>query len=371
MKESLKKIYLITFHRAQSYGAFLQAFALQNCNELKKFNPIYIDYYPKRFRYRSYALEVSGSNIFQKALKFPASFICKTRMHFCIYYYIKKYLKITNKTYYEPSELYKLGNLADIYISGSDQIWDCRYDNLEHVLPYYLSFAKKEKYSYSSSCGEMQYYTNKDDEKYMRIMEELKTYTRITVREKESADDLNLCYPYKAEMMLDPTFLLKNEEWNYYLKAGKKKYKYILVYGLYRNPELKEYAVKLANEKRIKIINICDMFDVIPQAKNIFNVSPFRLLELIRDAEDVITDSFHGCALSINFKKELHIFMPLTSKVRILNLIRVFNLENRVVKNNILLDSKTNYSKVEEILTKERLRSSKYLKNIVGNNINN
>ena len=63
--------------------------------------------------------------------------------------------------------------------------------------------------------------------------------------------------------------------------------------------------------------------------------------------------------------------MPLTSKVRIENLIQVFGLQNRVVKNNILIDSKINYSKVEEILTKERVRSSKYLKNIVGNNVNN
>lgn len=367
MNDYNKKIYLITFHRAQSYGAFLQAFALQNCPELKKYNPIYIDYYPERFRYKSYALEVSGRSIFSRMLKFPASFICKTRMHFCIHNYVKRYLKLTKNTYYEPSELLELSDTADIYVSGSDQIWDRRYDNIENVLPYYLNFTKKRKYSYSSSCGEMQYYTNKNNETYVKILNELKTYSCITVRERASADDLNKCYPYKAEMMIDPTFLLSNQEWNAYLRPGKVKHKYVLVYGLYRNPALKEYALKLAHEKKMKIINICDMFDIMPHAKNIFNVSPFRLLELIRDAEDIVTDSFHGCALSINFKKELHIFMPLTSKVRIENLIQIFDLENRVVKENILLKSKINYQNVEDILGRERLRSSEYLNNIVRN----
>lgn len=363
---SENKIFMITFHRAQSYGAFLQAFALQNCEVLRNYSPIYIDYYPERFRYRKYALEVNDNNLIKKIIKTPLVVGFKTRMHICIMRYVRKYLRLTQKTYYDPCELFTLGNEAEIFISGSDQIWDCRYDNIENVLPYYLNFTNRKKFSYASSCGEMQYNKNKNESCYETILEELKTYSEITVREQYSADDLNLCGFDTAQMMLDPTFLLSSTDWNKYLKHRSKTERYILVYGLYRNPILKEYAVKLSKRKNMKILNICDFLDYILGAKNILNVTPFRLLEFIRDAEEVVTDSFHGCALSINFEKNLHIFMPLTSKERIRNLIEIFGLENRVVTDHNVITTDMDYSNINQILRKERERSNCYLRRIVG-----
>lgn len=358
---SKHKVKIITFHRAQSYGAFLQAFALQNCDVLSSCSVEIIDYYPTRFHYSNYIKLSKDKNLFKYLLKFFPAFISKTRMHVSSQFYVKKYLKLTTKQYKNPSDIKTLNSDGDLFISGSDQIWDLRYDDIKNVLPYYLSFVDNNRVSYSSSCGEMEYNANQKDKKYQIVLKELSKFRYISTREKKSALDINSCGAFNAEMVLDPTFLLKPKEWDYYLCKNKPRDHYVLVYGLYRNKDLKKYALNLAKKENLKIYNICDMLDYIQGAKNFFNVTPFKLLWLIKNADHVVTDSFHGCALSINYSKELHIFLPKTSKIRIMNIVDIFGLENRLVKTENLLTEKIDYSTVSKILDNERDKSKMYL----------
>lgn len=357
----MKKIMLITFHRAQSYGAFLQAYALQNCSVLKEYTPTYIDYYPPRFQYRNFVRLSTDGGILIALVKFIPALVLKTRMHLCLKKYVSKYLKLTDTRYYNNRDLERIANEADIFISGSDQIWDLRYDDLNNVLPYYLNFANGIRIAYASSCGEMEYYENRDNPDYKILLQELTKFKAISCREKKSALDLNKCRNYNAQMCLDPTFLLDEREWSKVLPEKVPNEKYILVYGLYRNPDLVKYAKCLADMKHLKIYNICDMLDAIKDAKNIINVNPFNLLWLIKNAEHVVTDSFHGCALSINFSRTLHIFMPRTSKIRINNLVEVFRIEDRVVHGEVLTKV-MDYSAINNILASEREKAYEFLK---------
>ena len=357
-------VYIITFHRAVSHGAFLQSFALQNAITNLGYETTIIDYCPKRFRYTSFALHTSGSFL-AKLLKFIPSFFAKTRMYLISKKACENNLKMTDKTFRSLDELmaYDFGNA--IFVSGSDQIWDIRYEeDLKNVLPYYLSFARGTKISYASSCGEMDFVENKNDFKYQSIFRELLQYKMISVREQKHAAQLNECDSrFNAKLMPDPTFLLSINEWNCFLR-NKRCFpnKYILVYGLYRNKRLHDYAKSLSLKYGYRVISISSTFDYYPKEKNVSDCNPFSLLELIRDSECVITDSFHGCALSLIFNKNIHIFVPPSSKERILNLTSMFEIENRIVDNSLLLiDNDMDYEKINKSIHAYRQRGMSFL----------
>lgn len=364
------KYYIITFHRAQSYGAFLQAFALQNLPMFKSNKPTIIDYFPNRFSYDSYVKELSGS-LFSKLVKFVPNLIAKKRMYKCIIKYVNSYLVLTNKTYRSSEELIDDEFDKSIIISGSDQIWDIRYDEISAILPYYLSFHSGKRISYASSCGEMDFIKNKDNPVYKMVLKELLQYRHISVREIEHEKQLNsISQELNVVTVLDPTLLLSKKEWFSFIekfekrKVGKKPY--ILVYGLYRNKELFKYAMKLAKKEKCGVINICDMLDFKVGAKNIYRVNPFLLIKLIYYSKHVVTDSFHGCAFSLNFGKELHIFMPKTSTKRIESLCSMFDINDRVIRNpNELLIKRMDMEHIEKLMINKREFSYKYLKKAI------
>ena len=181
---------------------------------------------------------------------------------------------------------------------------------------------------------------------------------------------LNNLYPFfHVQVVLDPTFLLNGKEW-VELTNGHQlpiKKKYVLVYGLYRNDELHKYAAKLAKQNNLIIVNVCDMLDYKKKEKNVFKVTPFNLIQLINNAEHVVTDSFHGCALSINLNKQLHIFYPKTSKARIDSLCQLFDIGDRIVDKNLnILEDNINYSKLNDKMAELRKDSINYLKRAVN-----
>ena len=95
------------------------------------------------------------------------------------------------------------------------------------------------------------------------------------------------------------------------------------------------------------------------------NPSVEDFLALIKNAKYVVTDSFHGTAFSLNFKKDFIIVYPQKYSTRIQSILEILNLENRVAKNEhdlTVIENHINYESVTAKLELERKKSLDWIK---------
>ena len=175
---------------------------------------------------------------------------------------------------------------------------------------------------------------NVDDLLIEQMSRELKKYRGITVREESALALLKRGKIHTAKTVLDPTFLLTKEEWEAFpSQVGAAKKKYVLVYQLHANKHFERAAKKIhGKEKGLPLIRVSPFF------KNILKPGKFRLvtdpqlfLSYIRDAEYVLTDSFHGTVFCLLFRKQFFSFSPGATSTRIECILATFGLNTRFV----------------------------------------
>lgn len=286
----------------------------------------------------------------------------------------KKYFKKMAEFSYGYKELKKAGGKYDAYLVGSDQLW------LPSGLAtnfYNLNFVQdnKLKISYASSFGvkEIPFYQIKRTREYLNRIE------YISTRENSGKDIVKKLTGKEVPVVVDPTLLFNASQWESILQ-NKKLYeeKYIFAYFLGANVKHRDEVRKLAKEKNLKIVTIRHMDEYV-EADNDFgdyapyNIGPEEFVSLIRNAEYVCTDSFHGTVFSIINHKQFLVFNRYseTSKTsknsRIESLCANLGLQTRryISQKNIvaLIDEKINYNDVDEKVEKMRDKSKEYLKN--------
>ena len=158
---------------------------------------------------------------------------------------------------------------------------------------------------------------------------------------------------------MDPVFLLSKETWLNMAYEVDKKQKYIFVYDFDGNELIKEIALKVAKKKSLKIYTV---FKSDYSDKVIKGMGPIDFISYIKNAEFVISNSFHGTAFSIIFEKQ---FVVVNRKeainTRMRDLLSVLKIENRLISenynfNNLIKD--INYEEVNKYVN-ERLEISK------------
>lgn len=232
---------------------------------------------------------------------------------------------------------------------------------------YFLDFVwdSKERFSYAASMGSVKL---SEDEKKV-ISKELFLYKNISVREKDAQKCLERITPKPITKVLDPVFLLSREQWNQLIQSEKIKYKYILVYVLHEE-EVYKVAERISKETGVKIICLQNNLKKPIKANYIFSAGPEEFLALIKNATYVVTDSFHGAAFSIIFRKTCKIVLKksLTNlNGRLNTLVDDFNIKESIVdgkSTNQELLSSTCYD--EEKIQNIIIKSKQFLENILG-----
>lgn len=194
-------------------------------------------------------------------------------------------------------------------ITGSDQLWS------PAGLPtnfYNLKFVPDNirKISYASSFGVSQipWYQEK------RTTEFLERLDFISMRENKGRDIVKKLTGRDVPTILDPVFSLTQEEWEQFIPFEKVYEKpYIFAYFLGDNPSYRIEVKKLAKEMGLKIIALRHLDQYVKTDEKFgdyapYDVGPEKFLNLIRGAECVCTDSFHGTCFSIIHKKKFMIF---------------------------------------------------------------
>ena len=351
------KINIITCHRAYNYGAVLQAYALEHYLESQGNEVKIIDYYPEELHKseKQKGLKKLGRNFirffdFRKSEKVFGNFL-------------KNNLKLTQR-YYSLDQLKKDPPKGDLYIVGSDQVWNCNTRNGNDD-SYFLTFVPKNKIkaSYAASIA-MDELTN---EQKKRFSDKLKDFYAISVREKTAVKLLNECKINIAEKVLDPVFLLDKNNWDELANKSKlnlKDEKYIFVYGFKRQKNIYQYARKLAKEKGCKVFSVNTNIEdyLLDVDKYFYNVSPEDFLNLLRNAEAVVTNSFHGLSFSIIYRKNVHQFMKSGKEnSRMIDLLNELNMSERLVENGEIIEEDFNYNETAKIIEEERKGSINFL----------
>lgn len=143
-----------------------------------------------------------------------------------------------------------------------------------------------------------------------------------------------------TDNVLDPTFLLDAQEWEQIMdKQAIFQGKYILYYGFDTSDFCAEAMRLLKKKLGMPVVGISVSLHS-PYSFDCFyqQAGPCEFLNLIKNASVILTSSFHGMALSINFRKDFIVLKHGTRMSRMESLLSKFNLENRLISNIEKLD---------------------------------
>lgn len=368
-----KKISFITIFDNSNFGTYLQTLALGVV--LEKLGAVVEVIHYERQEWQNVEVlkkrmrETNTIRAFARFLRFIKPYLQKKKEQS----FVAKYLKVT-KFYHSYDELKNDPPQADIYLTGSDQVWNTIH-NRGVEKAFYLDFVPdgKPKYSYAASIGMDEI----PSEYRSQTFELLSKYDYISVREKKSVNILTDLGLKNVKLVLDPTILLEKSDWVKYAKPIKNRQPYILVYSVEskeRENVISEIATEIAQQKGWDIygvyydgserrIKCCD--------KNFYYASLDTFLGLFVNSSFVVVSSFHGTVFSILMEKDFITVSPDRFSSRIDSLLSVTDLEARKVnafgKEQItkLLQHKINYGEVNRKLLDLKKQSLKFIEDII------
>lgn len=365
------KVKTITCHNVYNHGASLQAYALMKYLQNQGHEVEIIDYRPDYLsqRYNLWRITSKWSgNIFLKliyyTLKIPLRLIKDHPRKKAFDRFTKKNLILTSKTYHTNEELKADVPYADLYLAGSDQIWNSMYENGKDPA-FYLDFALKTSIKASYAPSFSVNYIEKGYEEQVKNW--LHNLDYISVREATGISILQ-SIGIQGVQVMDPVFLLPMFEWQNLSTEGLIKGKYILVYDFLHNPDIESLAKEISAKTKYPIVSITDYVKHSYAHKNINAASPWDFIGLIKNCEIFISNSFHGTAFSIIFNKEFYTFNRKYQNVnsRMIDLLHSLGLQNRLMTQESKLDmtNTIDYKSVNALSSDKILFSKKYLKQV-------
>lgn len=367
----MKSIGIITIHKINNYGSVLQAYALQKVCEDFGYEVEIIDYdFPNNFHQNNKYANVSDTQ--QNEPKLIKALFAKSliKQHKGISSFVKKYQNLSDKKYHQVEDFTANPPSYDVYITGSDQLWSPRHCNGDPAFMLYFAPDNALKISYAASIG-----SNAIPEELKKAyIELLSRYKHISVRENTGADVIRSLIGKDATVVLDPTLLLNRDEWNKIAtpkRLVRKKYIlcYFLNYTFNAFPYVDELAKDIQRQTGYEIVRVARPPHKLSVGNTTYKIdaSPEDFLALIRDAEIVLTTSFHGTAFAVNYAKPVFTVVQdrNASDSRQVSLMQNLGLDRQVlsVKDEYPTVSDANYNveKEQAVLNQLRLNSKLYL----------
>ena len=354
---NMKKIGIVTFHRAINYGAVLQTYALQEYLKKLNLNVSVIDYRSKYIEKTYDPFHIHQGKILQALIRgvFLGRSMQKKKAKF--YQFVNERLDLTT-AFRDPIQFKKINNEFDFIISGSDQVFSPVSSGFD--IAYFLPYVDdRKKCTYAASFGVQ----NIDSEMIEEYRKRLSGFKMISLREESSANivqQLNL--KVETTVNIDPTFLLSKEDWSNLIGERKEKNKYVLLFNVEKPINDIAFAKDLAQKKGIKLIYINDR--TIKKDKSIkyfSNQSIYEFLNLFYYADYIVTNSFHGTAFSIIFGKEFYVELNNNKQwnVRVENLLNTLGIHGRAIDNEPQ-EQLIEWSDVSKKISEEREKAQKY-----------
>lgn len=375
------KIGIITIHKSPSYGACLQSFALWkyissegvDCEIIDLHRPTHID-----FKKSDRFLPMRQEHLTFKVKVLTELFKLKDRLLAKVHLspLEKKYNQFNeeikySKVYKGVDELYANPPSYDLYVTGSDQVWNPQQAYC--IEPYFLTFVNNggKKISYAASIG-LKDLLSEEKEKFAQWLE---SYDAIGVREKSAQELLTSFMNKPTTLVLDPTFLLDKESWLKESVLPAVDDSYILLFSLFTPSNILNFAKRIAEESDKRLIILAPNRREIGNGGILVNdAGPREFLGYFYQADMVITDSFHGTVFSMimeagNFFS--YIAPNNRRGSRIVDLLSLFQLEDHLLSPELketaieLQSHQIDVSILKERIKEERAKSISFLANYI------
>lgn len=315
------KIYIISLlNSSGNWGTVFQCYALNKFLLNKGYNAQVINYKVK-YEYKD-NVKIVIRTFFGRLLNLP-KYIVRT---YKFNNFINRNINLTKKRYINYKQLLNDCPKGDVYIVGSDQIWNSHFP-CGRDLAYYLQFVEHgKKMSYAASLGRDDF--TKDE--LLDIKQKIKDFDYISVRESSGKSQLESVKLKNVYHVCDPVFLLDKEDYLKLTSTKKVKGEYILIYS--NRSELLSKAIKKISEKEnLKIISIGGLLKKFECDYFYKTAGPAEFLSLINNAKYIVTDSFHCTAFSIIFNKSFMVALQ-SNPARIKSILQVAGLNDRIMK---------------------------------------
>ena len=368
------KVITVTTYNVYNYGAVLQAYALQQYLKEHGFETELLNYQPeyltRKYNYRWINPESGMDKLFitrclYRVMKWTQRQLTIKRKHAFDNFIHDKLLQ--TRLYTSKEEIYLAPPSANLYIVGSDQIWNTFYETGRDSV-FYLDFVKKAaKASYAASFS----YLNIEENIKPLIKKWLSDFKGISVREYHGMQILEeLSLP--GEWVLDPVFLLDNDKWKNLMKPFHKKEPFLLIYDFEGNQDLKVFAKKYAKKKNLKIYSINDTYPLFYADMNFSNEGPDGFLSLIYNCDAFVSNSFHGTAFSIIFSKPVYVFNRNRHMVnsRMESLMTLFDIKDCIIQNECdydkVIEKEWDFNRISDIRRRALTKSLSYLNTVLN-----
>ncbi len=355
---SSRKVAITTWFHYHNYGTALQVVALSEVVKQLGYQPDVVNYIPHGTRYSD-----------EKATDWSeAERVIDESRSERFDGFIKKNLSFT-KSCVNDVHFEALSRKYHAFIAGSDQIWSPTVFDSRYYLDYVADNRKKIGYAPSMGVTEVR---NKDIERRMTLL--MSQFAQLSAREEAGGQLIKKMTGRRAELVLDPTFLLDYSAWRKIIPIPKslKKQKYILCYFLGDNKNSWAHAKKIAKEKglSIKILPVFKRDEAYGEFE--MAVGPEEFFNIIDSAEIVLTDSFHGVIFSMLCMKEFYAFErfraddPLSQNSRLYNILNFTKQQSRLISYDEPIRTgysrQIDYNAVNKIIQQKRNDSLEYLR---------
>lgn len=312
-------IKIITLHSIYNPGSALQAYALQAFLASEGYEVQIIDYRPW--------YSVVGKNKLKGYIRNIVYFSTNKKLREKYGAFMCEHMTLTDTIYKNEEEIRTNPPAADVYVAGSDQLWNMDYDCGRDDV-YYLTFVKDgSKVAYATSIGKKEI----PEEEVQTICSKIKDYEFLSVREKSNALLLEKKLGRKVSWVCDPVFLLPADN---YEKMTKRlcAEKYAVVYLSAQSQLLDKIVEDIKNRTGYKVILLGGNVKRCKCDEHIKALGPYDFLSYIRYAELVVSSSFHATAFCHIFHKRFGVLLPPRNAERIISLLGLSKLEKHVIR---------------------------------------
>ena len=351
---------IVTWHYHTNVGSNLQAYALFKVISDKGYSCKFINYKGnvKKFSVIGVLKNLVKNIVCKVYFIFPG--LIPSEVHKRVFIFQKCFMKETVKRYYK-SNLSKCNKKFSLFICGSDQIWAPNV--LDDV--YLLSFVDEEipKCSYAASIG----LNDIPNEKRGIYKKYLEFFDIVSVREKQGKQILDKFINKEVTTVLDPTFLLTKEQWESIMILPNED-NFLFCYFLGNNEKYCDLINKIAEANNLKVICMSNTLkQKYPNWKYHSYIDPREFIGYIKRSKVVITDSFHGMAMSINMQKDFYVLerfkkdSEINQNSRIYNILEMFSLYDRLIDEPLENLKPIDYLKLQPRISKARENSLQIL----------
>ncbi len=332
----MKKVGILTIHNSYNYGAVLQAYATLKTFQNLGAEAELVDYSTNISR-ESKKFLLFPSN--KRRIKHDIRNLCHPKRFLERKHIFEKFfrenMQISHKSYSSKNYESIANENYDYIVTGSDQTFNLnlnKNENWHDREVYFLPFDfEGKKVSYSASMGEkISTYTDEQKEFMLNCFRD---YDFLSVREEVAADFIENLTESRPKVIYDPTLAVSREEWDKLCTKPLHNKKYILFYTVLSEPWVIEYVKNISKATGLEVVaaHPQNSLEIGCNFSRASNSGPGEFISLIKNAEYVITTSFHGTVFSAIYKKPFYSLI-LGEGNRIGNLLSKASLEKRIIR---------------------------------------